>query len=414
MRASLLCALCALGAAVPAPIKDTVLTITPPSADRAHDHTDGPTHGGATGANATDTEASPETLTAKSEAGAAASPETHDATQAGATASASLIDAAAPGSDAASFVNVRSDSDDAVNLSADGSAGDGAPWACGGKVYRFAGSGKSGRKTFSKCPGGSVGPKDASACFAAACGKMESVHGITVAKKDTETDASWPSGCYYSTYSHKVWFNHATNAAKQDRARLICEIDSSSTKAKATLAKKAPGICGTNQHVSNGKCVACPPGTTSSGGDDPSKGDDTGCVCASTWTLRGTYGNCGKIPRSGELVVHACVDKIARTAYYNCDKIKKVTFKHTVSNPVIIEENAFGRSGVEIVDVPPRATFKEWSFRWAKALKRLEFRKDSDYQALKIEAQAFGGSGLRSKEYLLCAPLIHASTPPSG
>ena len=34
MRASLLCALCALGAAVPAPIKDTVLTITP-SADRA-------------------------------------------------------------------------------------------------------------------------------------------------------------------------------------------------------------------------------------------------------------------------------------------------------------------------------------------------------------------------------------------
>ena len=44
MRASLLCALCALGAAVPAPIKDTVLTITPPSADRAHDHADGPTH----------------------------------------------------------------------------------------------------------------------------------------------------------------------------------------------------------------------------------------------------------------------------------------------------------------------------------------------------------------------------------
>ena len=62
MRASLLCALCALGAAVPAPIKDTVLTITPPSADRAHDHADGPTHGGATGANATDPEAPPETV----------------------------------------------------------------------------------------------------------------------------------------------------------------------------------------------------------------------------------------------------------------------------------------------------------------------------------------------------------------
>ena len=74
MRGSLLCALCALGAAVPAPIKDTVLTITPPSADRAHDHADGPPHGGATGANATDPEAPPETLTAKSEAGAAASP----------------------------------------------------------------------------------------------------------------------------------------------------------------------------------------------------------------------------------------------------------------------------------------------------------------------------------------------------
>ena len=109
MRGSLLCALCALGAAVPAPIKDTVLTITPPSADRAHDHADGPTHGGATGANATDPEAPPETLTAKSEAGAAASPETHDATQAGATASASLIDAAAPGSGGASFVSVSPD-----------------------------------------------------------------------------------------------------------------------------------------------------------------------------------------------------------------------------------------------------------------------------------------------------------------
>ena len=109
MRASLLCALCALGAAVPAPIKDTVLTMTPPSADRAHDHADGPTHGGATGANATDPEAPPETLIAKSEAGAAASPETHDATRAGATASASLIDAAAPGSGGASFVSVSPD-----------------------------------------------------------------------------------------------------------------------------------------------------------------------------------------------------------------------------------------------------------------------------------------------------------------
>ena len=36
MRASLLCALCALGAAVPAPIKDTVLTMSPQSADRDH------------------------------------------------------------------------------------------------------------------------------------------------------------------------------------------------------------------------------------------------------------------------------------------------------------------------------------------------------------------------------------------
>ena len=50
MRASLLFALCALGAAVPAPIKDTVLTMSPQSADPAHDHPDGPTRGGATGA----------------------------------------------------------------------------------------------------------------------------------------------------------------------------------------------------------------------------------------------------------------------------------------------------------------------------------------------------------------------------
>ena len=37
MRASLLCALCALGAAVPAPIKDTVLTMSPQSADGSSD-----------------------------------------------------------------------------------------------------------------------------------------------------------------------------------------------------------------------------------------------------------------------------------------------------------------------------------------------------------------------------------------
>ena len=60
MRASLLFALCALGAAVPAPIKDIVLTMTP-FAGPAHDHPDGPTHGSATGANATDPEALPET-----------------------------------------------------------------------------------------------------------------------------------------------------------------------------------------------------------------------------------------------------------------------------------------------------------------------------------------------------------------
>ena len=59
--------------------------LLPPSADRAHDHADGPTHGGATGANATDAEATPEALNAKSEAGAAASPETHDAARTAAT-----------------------------------------------------------------------------------------------------------------------------------------------------------------------------------------------------------------------------------------------------------------------------------------------------------------------------------------
>ena len=47
---------------------------------------------------------------------------------------------------------------------------------------------------------------------------------------------------------------------------------------------KAPP-CGTNEHVSNGRCVTCPPGTTNQGGDDPSGGKDTGCECASTVTL---------------------------------------------------------------------------------------------------------------------------------
>ena len=92
----------------------------------------------------------------------------------------------------------------------------------------------------------------------------------------------------------------------------------------------------------------------------------------------------------------------------------RVTFKHTASNPVIIEEYAFADSGVESVDVPPRATFKAGSFLRAYALKSLVFREDSDYQALKIEAYAFVKSGLQSKEVLLCAPLIYASTPPSG
>jgi hypothetical protein len=173
------------------------------------------------------------------------------------------------------------------------------------------------------------------------------------------------------------------------------------------------GICGTNQHVSNGECVACPPGTTSDGGDDPSKGVDTGCVCASTWTLEPTYGSCERDPVNGELVVHACVKKIAKGAFSSCKKIKKVTFKHTVSNPVIIEDHAFGQTGVEIVDVPPRATLKENSFWGADALKRLEFRAQSDYSALKIEAGAFAAADrLQRKEVLLCAPprlRLHAS-----
>ena len=118
-------------------------------------------------------------------------------------------------------------------------------------------------------------------------------------------------------------------------------------------------------------------------------------------------------PTGGELVVHACVDTIKSSAFLSCGKIKKVTFKHTASNPVIIEEYAFADSGVESVDVPPRATFKAGSFLRAYALKSLVFREDSDYQALKIEAYAFVKSGLQSKEVLLCAPLIYASTPAS-
>ena len=206
--------------------------------------------------------------------------------------------------------------------------------------------------------------------------------------------------------------------------------------------------CGTNQHVSNGRCVACPPGTTSSGGDDPSEGKDTGCECASTITLaRGTtydyvelrsVTQCETLsssstsnthsfnPANGELVIQACVDTIeGYGTFKDCAQIKKVTFLHTVSNPVIIENRAFANSGVEIVDVPPRATFKEQSFYQANSLKRLDFRADSDYSLLKIEAQAFSQAGLArepwlktrqegTKEVVLCVPLACASTPPSA
>ena len=204
----------------------------------------------------------------------------------------------------------------------------------------------------------------------------------------------------------------------------------------------------TNGHVSNGRCVACPPGTTSDSSGDPSEGKDTGCECPSTVTIRAGDDNycfsspdwpraamgprcdhqsltCDDLgrensnthdfnPANGELLVHACVDRIDRAAFYKCQKIKKVTFKHTVSNPVTIEGDAFYQSGVETVDVPPRATFKKGAFRQARALKRLVFRDDSDYSTLKIEAQAFESSGVRSlyeKEVLLCAPLSCASTP---
>ena len=117
-------------------------------------------------------------------------------------------------------------------------------------------------------------------------------------------------------------------------------------------------------------------------------------------------------PANGELVVHACVEKISSPAWISLHLIKKVTFKHTVSNPVIIMAGAFQSSGVELVDVPPRATFKTNSFRRSHSLQRLEFRESSDYQALKIEAGAFAESyPPQSKEFLLCAPLIYASTP---
>ncbi len=196
------------------------------------------------------------------------------------------------------------------------------------------------------------------------------------------------------------------------------------------------GICGTNQHVSNGKCVDCPPGTTSGGGDDPSKGVDTGCDCASTVKLgwfknqRGHLDNSGCVhglyplssnsnahsfnSANGELVVHACVHTIVTDAFQMCDKIKKVTFNHTLSNRVVIEESAFDRAGVEIVDVPPLATLKKYSFFQASSLKRLDFRGKSDYRFLKIDAQAFNQAGLRGKEVVLCVPLIYASTPPSA
>ena len=142
---------------------------------------------------------------------------------------------------------------------------------------------------------------------------------------------------------------------------------------------------------------------------------------------------------NGELIIDACVGTIKRNAFKFCDVIKKVTFKHTVSNPVIIEASAFEQgnekfwvrkpgflwveedyyqwgvyhTGVEVLDVPPRATFKMQSFASAKALKRLVFRDDSDYSALKFEARAFRSSGLAGKEVLLCAPLICTSMPPS-
>ena len=215
--------------------------------------------------------------------------------------------------------------------------------------------------------------------------------------------------------------------------------------------------CARNEHVSNGRCVACPPGTTSDGGDDPSEGKDTGCECASTVTL-GPWGwkeSCWAktdsrgLPRrrsdwakhlpsdwakkqnqnthyfnpaNGELVVGACVDTIGDivkqgTVFYDCAEIKKVTFLHTVSNPVTIGQSAFAYSGVEVVDVPPRATFKSDSFGGAAALQRLVFRDDSDYSALKFEAGAFRVSGFSGvgwrKEVLLCAPLTCASMPPS-
>ena len=203
--------------------------------------------------------------------------------------------------------------------------------------------------------------------------------------------------------------------------------------------------CGTNQHVSNGRCVACPPGTTSSGGDDPSEGKDTGCECASTvtlgpwrwsescfysgrehnalpsdWAKKQKQNTHYFNPANGELFVGACVDTIPdndNVEYTNtfsyCAQIKKVTFLHTVSNPVIIGLGAFRSSGVEVFDVPPRATFKYGVFGLAAALQSLVFRDDSDYSALKFESGAFLSSGLKGKEVLLCAPLICTSMPPS-
>ena len=206
----------------------------------------------------------------------------------------------------------------------------------------------------------------------------------------------------------------------------VCALGTDCNDCGARTSRAPEPPCGTNEHVSNGKCVACPPGTTSDGGDDPSEGLDTGCECARTVTL-GPWGykECSRHltssnthdfnPANGELVVHACVDTIHGRGFTftDCAEIKKVTFLHTVSNPVTIGQGAFRNSGVEVVDVPPRATFKIDSLGYAAALQRLVFRDDSDYSALKFEAGALRGSGLTGKEVLLCAPLIRTSMPPS-
>jgi hypothetical protein len=127
-------------------------------------------------------------------------------------------------------------------------------------------------------------------------------------------------------------------------------------------------------------------------------------------------------PANGELVVGACVDTVTKDTFDDCAQIKKVTFLHTVSNPVIIGFEAFSFSGAQIVDVPPRATFKGGdaedgqggSFHVASALERLVFRDDSDYSLLKIEATAFRWSGLQGKEVLLPASVNMGNICVSG